>query len=751
MATSYTEGADTTHVSHPQLEKDSTFSGTTSNFTTGTDDDYFEIDIGGDGFNDTAGSLTPGAQLTITFQPGDAYFYRVTGRLDSYENLRANAFLTTNITFLRHEPTALGPNTITYTVPSSVPSHATLEFRIVGSSDAAGNPLNYTITLGNGAADTTAPTLQSSVPADNATAVAVGSNITLTFSESVKAGTGNIEIRRSSDNSLFKSISVTDINQVSFSQSTLTINPSEDLAPNTGYYVLIPAGAVKDLANNNYAGLTTSTQLNFTTVAADVTPPLLQSTTPQDNQTGVVVSSNITLVFNEAVKAGTGAIEIRKVSDDTAVATIPVTDINQISFSNTSVVINPSNDLAGGTDYYVYIPAGAIKDLAGNSYAGLTTKSALNFSTVGNRAPVGVDDHIQFTGSNGVTTNIVSNDSDPDGDTVSISRIVANAQYGTVTYNANGSVTYKPRSDLSPAAVSADGFIYDSVTFEITDGPGSSSSGAQTLGLIRSPADAAFDTEVAYYKYGINDFYVELGELPAVASPLPTISDTSANNTPTIPAYARLSYVDAGFLPYMATVTYHFTSSLTNPSTWTEYMDFRNYNGTPHSSPSLRASFNNNEPDLQNQKMNSMNLGFSMNPTWYEDPLHPGGYFIVLTNTERTPENPITLEYSIHRQLIADHVGNTPYWARDMSTAGHAKTSGYAEYVSRGDGHDYYKYTITQPSAVAFALVKKSSSDSIGFTATYPQSAGRRFTLRNCWCSTLCLVRLRRRASEGQL
>ena len=49
------------------------------------------------------------------------------------------------------------------------------------------------------AADTTPPTLESSVPANNATDVEAGTTITLTFSEEVKAGTGNITIGNGSD------------------------------------------------------------------------------------------------------------------------------------------------------------------------------------------------------------------------------------------------------------------------------------------------------------------------------------------------------------------------------------------------------------------------------------------------------------------------------------------------------------------------------------------------------------------------
>src|SRR5262245_61906260 len=74
--------------------------------------------------------------------------------------------------------------------------------------------------------DTTAPLLLSTSPVDDATNVSPFANLVLTFDEAVKAGSGNIEIRRSSDASIAMSIAVTDVSQISFSGNQLTVNPS---------------------------------------------------------------------------------------------------------------------------------------------------------------------------------------------------------------------------------------------------------------------------------------------------------------------------------------------------------------------------------------------------------------------------------------------------------------------------------------------------------------------------------------------
>jgi hypothetical protein len=114
--------------------------------------------------------------------------------------------------------------------------------------------------------DIVSPALVSSLPADNAPSVPVGSNIVLNFSEAIKAGNGNILIKKVSDNSVFTSIPISDTSQVSFNGQTATINPLSDLSFSTQYFVGIEAGAIQDFAGNSFAGITDNISLNFTTI-----------------------------------------------------------------------------------------------------------------------------------------------------------------------------------------------------------------------------------------------------------------------------------------------------------------------------------------------------------------------------------------------------------------------------------------------------------------------------------------------------
>ena len=75
-----------------------------------------------------------------------------------------------------------------------------------------------------------------------------------------------------------------------------------------------------------------------------------------------------------------GNITIKKTSDDSTVETIDVTS-GQVTGTGTSqITINPSSDLFGGFEYYVLIDATAFDDSAGNSYAGISSTTALSFT-----------------------------------------------------------------------------------------------------------------------------------------------------------------------------------------------------------------------------------------------------------------------------------------------------------------------------------------------------------------------------------
>jgi len=111
--------------------------------------------------------------------------------------------------------------------------------------------------------DTTDPVITSLNPQDNASDVSPDSDLTITFNEGIKIGTGDITIKNL-DAATETTIPVGD-SQVSVSGTTMTINPNSDLNSSTNYAIQIAGTAIDDLADNRFAGIANDTTWNFTT------------------------------------------------------------------------------------------------------------------------------------------------------------------------------------------------------------------------------------------------------------------------------------------------------------------------------------------------------------------------------------------------------------------------------------------------------------------------------------------------------
>ena len=109
------------------------------------------------------------------------------------------------------------------------------------------------------------PTLSSCSPADGATGVGLNDNIMLTFSEIVDAESGNVVIKKSSDDSVFESIDITGSKVSGTGTTVITINPTETFVIDTDYYITIDATAFDDVDSASYTGINDSTTCNFTT------------------------------------------------------------------------------------------------------------------------------------------------------------------------------------------------------------------------------------------------------------------------------------------------------------------------------------------------------------------------------------------------------------------------------------------------------------------------------------------------------
>ncbi|MFH5186594.1 Ig-like domain-containing protein [Paenibacillus sp. TAB 01] len=256
-------------------------------------------------------------------------------------------------------------------------------------TDRSGNPFaglsgkgDWTFTV----PDKTAPVIVSSTPADDAVGVNRLADMTIKFSEPIQAVTGkSIQIYRSADDSLLKTYNVTDSNEVSVTGADVTLK-SPNLDDGVGFYVVIDAGAFKDMAGNDFAGLTDSSAWSFST--PDTVAPTLQAILPANLAVDADKAGDLTLTFSEPVIAAAGkTVTVYDKADDSVAFTYAADNTTNVKINGATVTIKNSG-LDEKSSYYVTVEAGAFTDRSGNPFAGLSGKGDWTFTVPDKTAPI---------------------------------------------------------------------------------------------------------------------------------------------------------------------------------------------------------------------------------------------------------------------------------------------------------------------------------------------------------------------------
>ncbi|MEI8209917.1 MAG: peptidylprolyl isomerase, partial [Methylococcales bacterium] len=204
----------------------------------------------------------------------------------------------------------------------------------------------------------TAPTITHFIPSDDASAVAVGSDIVLTFSEAIQAGAGNFIIYNV-NHTIAKTIAVTDFSQVIIAGNTITLNPTTDLTEG-GFYINSDAGVIKDLAGNSFAGISGSTGYNFTT--SFLSPPQTFVSTVA-NESFIAVTSNDTVSYVNA-RAGVKVSLLSPLGQNNVASGVGIDTLGSIAnligsgFKDTLTGNARNNVLTGGAGADVLIGGG---------------------------------------------------------------------------------------------------------------------------------------------------------------------------------------------------------------------------------------------------------------------------------------------------------------------------------------------------------------------------------------------------------
>lgn len=205
------------------------------------------------------------------------------------------------------------------------------------------------------------PAVTSLSPANGATSASPTANLVIGFSKSVTKQTGNIVIRKSSDDSIVETIDASGDLVSGSGTNTITINPSVTLPEGTQLYVIVPSTAFKDASSNFFSGITASSTWVFTT--SDITAPIIS------NLGATVATTTASIAWDTNEVAST---RLWYSADSLYASSTSETDTGTRVLSHTA----PLSGLIGCT-FYNY--KAVSRDAAGNT----ATSTAASFTTKG--------------------------------------------------------------------------------------------------------------------------------------------------------------------------------------------------------------------------------------------------------------------------------------------------------------------------------------------------------------------------------
>ena len=231
----------------------------------------------------------------------------------------------------------------------------------VRQTDVAGNVSSIsTNSAGAITVDTTGPTVVSFGPTDGGFGSPSG-NLTITFSEVIQIGTGNIRLYNDTNNT-YVDIPVNDPG-VTISGNIVTINPNSanELLLGKSYHVQIDSTAFKDIAGNAFAGIGDATTWNFDVPDPSITlNPIATDNLVNAVEKAAIINLGGTLSSTAGVAviglfvAGDIHVTLTPVGGGTTV-TVTVSSYNQTTGAWSGSV--PANTLVDGKTYTVSVQA----------------------------------------------------------------------------------------------------------------------------------------------------------------------------------------------------------------------------------------------------------------------------------------------------------------------------------------------------------------------------------------------------------
>lgn len=241
-----------------------------------------------------------------------------------------------------------------------------LNLGTLGALGVAAGPATLLSACGGGGGgqtspgDTLAPTVNSTVPANGASGIAVSVRPAVTFSEAMSASSlssTSFTLVRSGTGAAIEGT-------VTASGNSATFAPTASLPGGTQFTATVTTAA-RDAAGN---GLAAPFSWQFTTEAVDTTPPSVTSTFPANGSAAADVNAAVTATFSEAMDSATltsSSVRLATTAGGVAVS-------GAVAVSGRTVTFTPGGPLAAGTQYTATITTAA-RDVAGNALAATYT------------------------------------------------------------------------------------------------------------------------------------------------------------------------------------------------------------------------------------------------------------------------------------------------------------------------------------------------------------------------------------------
>ncbi len=239
----------------------------------------------------------------------------------------------------------------------------------------------------------------------------------------------------------------------------LTVNSSPVSGPSNGMVSLLGNGNFTYTPAANYAG----TDLFVYEVCDDGTPVLCDQATV--SFTVNPVNDAPTITDDNASTQEDTPVSINLIANDNDIdgnlniasinlLTTPPSSQGMVSLSGANLTFTPATNFNGivtAFQYEICDTGTPAPPKCGTAFINLVVSST-------NDAPVAAPENFTLNEDASVSGNVVTNDTDPDGNNLTITTTpIVDAEFGVVVLNANGSFTYTPNGDYN----GMDDFIYE--------------------------------------------------------------------------------------------------------------------------------------------------------------------------------------------------------------------------------------------------------------------------------------------------